>query len=217
MREPFHDELDRLQQEILRMGNIVEEALGEAIKALAEGDVDRAKKVIDGDDRIDDLEVEIENKSLALIALQQPMAGDLRVLGTALKIVTDLERIGDHATDIAKVVVRLDAESLMKPLIDIPRMADNVRRMLRECLSAYVNRDVALARAMIELDDEVDHLYAQIFRELLTFMVEDPKKIKQGAHLLLVAQYLERVGDHATNLGEWVVYMVTGERVDLNH
>lgn len=216
MRDSFHEALERLQQEILRMGNIVEVALGESVKALADGDLERARAIIEGDDRVDLMEIEIEQKSLALIATQQPMAGDLRVLGTALKLVTDLERMGDHATDIAKAVIRLDAEPLMKPLIDIPRMADHVRRMLRECLTAYVNRDPALAREMIRLDDEVDHLYAQVFRELLTFMVEDPRKIRQGAHLLLVAQYLERVGDHATNLGEWVVYMVTGERVDLN-
>lgn len=216
MRAGFHEELDALEKEILRMGNMVEEVLGRAVTALAEGDLETAQSVIEGDDRFDDLQIEIEKQCLALIATQQPMAMDLRSLGCALKIVTDLERMADHASDIAKVVVRLDAEPLMKPLVDIPKMADDDRQMLRDCLRAYVDRDVELARSAIRIDDEVDHLYAGIFRELLGIMVENPQKINQGAHLLLVGQYLERVGDHDTNLGEWVIYMVTGERVDMN-
>jgi phosphate transport system protein len=213
---PFHDQLDALQQDVLKMGTIVEQALDEAVRALAVGDLEAAQRVIAGDDELDRMEIEIEQTCLTLIALHQPLAGDLRVLGTALKLVTDIERIGDHAVDIAKVVIRLDAEPLIKPLIDIPEMADVVRRMLRECLSAYVRRDPTLAREVMGLDDQVDHLYSKVFRDLLARMIESPDKTRQGAYLLLVAQYLERVGDHATNFGEWIVYMVTGERVDLN-
>lgn len=216
MRDNFHAELDDLQQEILKMGTIVEEALMKAVDALARSDRELARKVIEQDDVVDQLQIDIERRSLALIALQQPIATDLRVLGTALKIVTDLERMADHASDISKVVLRLEGEALMKPLLDIPRMAKVASRMTHDCLKAYVRRDVALAREMMELDDEMDHLYAQIFRELLVLMMEHPKDIQQATHLLMVAQSLERVGDHATNLGEWIVYMVTGERVDLN-
>ena len=213
---PFHDQLDALQQDVLKMGTIVEQALDEAVRALAVGDLEAAQRVIAGDDELDRMEIEIEQTCLTLIALHQPLAGDLRVLGTALNLVTAIERIGDHAVDIAKVVIRLDAEPLIKPLIDIPEMADVVRRMLRECLSAYVRRDPTLAREVMGLDDQVDHLYSKVFRDLLARMIESPDKTRQGAYLLLVAQYLERVGDHATNFGEWIVYMVTGERVDLN-
>lgn len=216
MRQEFHDELDALQQEILRMGTIVVQRLSEAVRSLAQGDLDLAQQIVEGDDEVDRMQADIDTRSLALIATQQPLASDLRMLGTAIKVGVDLERMSDHATDIAKVVLRLDAEPLMKPLVDIPRMAEIDQRMIQECLKSFVNRDASQARDTMKLDDEVDHLYGQVLRELLTFMIEDPKKVHQAAHLILVSQYLERVGDHATNLGEGIVFMVTGERVDLN-
>lgn len=215
-REAFHDQLEQLQSELLHMGTVVEEAIERSVRSLAEQDTALAQAVIDGDDQADELELDIEQRCLALFALQQPMATDLRSIGTALKIVTDLERMADHATDIAKVTLRLAGQPLIKPLIDIPRMASIARTMVREALSAYVNRDAELAYSMIARDDEVDHLYSQIFRELLTYMMEDPRTVQQATHLIFVGKYLERIADHATNLGEWVIYMVTGERKELN-
>ncbi len=217
MRNSFHGELEELQAEILRMGGIVEEAIDRAVRSLSNQDVALARQVIDDDDVVDDLEIAIEKRCLNILALQQPVAGDLRVVGTALKIVTDLERMADHASDIAKVTVRLEGQPLIKPLIDIPRMAELAQRMTREALTSYVRRDQELARRMIQLDDSVDHLYGQIFRELLVYMMEDPRTIRQATYLLFVAQYLERIADHATNLGEWVIFMVTGDRVELNN
>ena len=216
MRQTFHQEIEALQNDILRMGTMVEESIQRAVESLAAGNLEGARRVVDGDDAIDDLNVDIEKRSLTLLALQQPIASDLRFIGTALKIVTDLERMADHAVDIAKVAIRLDGDPLIKPLIDIPRMADLVRRMTRDSLKAFVQRDTAAALQMIALDDDLDHLYSQIFRELLVIMMNDPATIKQATYLLFVAQYLERIGDHCTNLGEWIIYMVTGEIKDLN-
>ncbi len=215
-RESFHSELHQLQQDLLRMGTLVEETIYKAVNSLKDRDVALAREVVAGDDVIDRMETDIEQRCLQLLALQQPLARDLRAIGTALKIITDLERMADHAVDIAKVTLRLEGQPLIKPLVDIPRMAEIARSMLRDSLKAYVNRDVDLAMEMIRRDHEVDHLYNQIFRELLTFMIEDPKTITQATYLIFVAQFLERIGDHATNLGEWILYMVTGERKDLN-
>lgn len=215
-RKSFHTELAKLQEEILRMGTAVEEAIHLAVKSLKDRDSDLAKKVIMNDDQVDRLELAIEKKCLNLLALQQPMASDLRVIGTALKLITDLERMADYAADIAKVTIRLEGQPLIKPLIDIPRMAEITQVMVRDALTAYVDRNLNLAYEMSKRDHEVDHLYNQVFRELLTFMMEDPRTIQQATYLLFVARYLERIADHATNIGEWIVYMVTGERKDLN-
>lgn len=216
MRSTFHQELEELQQDILRMGTLVEEAIGKAVQSLATGDLDLAKDIIARDDVVDGMQVDIETRCLQLIALQQPIAIDLRIVGTAIKIVGDLERMADHAVDIARVTLRLNGETLMKPLIDIPRMADMAQRMARDALRAYVRRDPEAAKELLRTDDLVDHLYAQLLRELLVFMMEDPRTIHQATHLLFVAQHIERVADHATNLGEAVIYMVSGERADLN-
>lgn len=215
-RRSFHTELAKLQEEILRMGTAVEEAIHLAVKSLKDRDSELAKKVIISDDQVDRLELAIEKKCLNLLALQQPMASDLRVIGTALKLITDLERMADYAADIAKVTIRLEGQPLIKPLIDIPRMAEITQGMVRDALTAYIDRNPDMAYEMSKRDHEVDHLYNQVFRELLTFMMEDPKKIQQATYLLFVARYLERIADHATNIGEWIIYMVTGERKDLN-
>lgn len=211
-REQFHTELKSLEQEILRMGTLVEEQIARAVDSLTTRDLKVAQQVIEDDDRVDDLEMEIERRCLTLLALQQPMAGDLRVVSTALKIITDLERMADHAADIANVTRRLGHDPLIKPLVDIPRMATVAAHMVRSALNAYIARDVEMARDMIRMDDEVDRLYGQIFRELLDIMRQDPDSVFQATYLLFVANYLERIADHATNLGEWVQYMVTGRR-----
>jgi phosphate transport system protein len=211
-REQFHTELKSLEQEILRMGTLVEEQIARAVDSLTTRDLKVAQQVIEDDDRVDDLEMEIERRCLTLLALQQPLAGDLRVVSTALKIITDLERMADHAADIANVTRRLGHDPLIKPLVDIPRMATVAAHMVRSALNAYIARDVEMARDMIRMDDEVDRLYGQIFRELLDIMRQDPDSVFQATYLLFVANYLERIADHATNLGEWVQYMVTGRR-----
>ncbi|MBI2873618.1 MAG: phosphate signaling complex protein PhoU [Firmicutes bacterium] len=215
-RRGFHADLGALQQDLLRMGTLVERTIHDAVKSLCEGDLALAERIRDEDDVVDWMELDIQNHCLTLLALQQPMAKDLRVIGTVLKAVTDLERMADHAVDIAKVVLRIQGEPLIKPLIDIPRMAEISRRMLRQALDAFVKEDVTAAETLSRMDDEVDHLFGQIFRELLVFMMEDPRTIKQATHLIFVGQHLERIADHATNLGEWVIYQVTGERKDLN-
>ncbi|ADG82971.1 phosphate uptake regulator PhoU [Thermincola ferriacetica] len=215
-RNAFERSLEELQQEILRMGSLVEQAIYNSVHSLATQNVDLANQVIEGDRLVDQLELEIEDKCLKLIATQQPMAVDLRKIGTGYKIITDLERMGDHAVDIARVTRRLANERLIKPLVDIPRMAAITQEMVKEGLDAYVKMDVELARKLCSRDDEVDHIYSQIFRELLTYMMEDPRTITQATYLLFVGRYIERIADHATNLAERVVYLVTGERLDLN-
>jgi len=215
-RSTFQTELHELQSAILKMGALVENAIAGAIEALTKQDIEIAQGVVDGDDAIDEVQLDIEARSLRLLALQQPLARDLRFIGTALKIVTDLERIGDHAVDIARIALRLACEDYIKPLIDIPRMADLARGMLRDSLTAYVHQDLELAQGLAEADHTVDSLYQQVFRELLVYMMEDPRTIRQATQLLFVAQHLERVADHATNLGEGLIYMATGQRKDLN-
>jgi phosphate transport system protein len=215
-RSNFHQSLDALQADLLKMGTLVEEAIYQAVKSLANMDVDLAEETIKQDDKIDEMMLDIEERCLRLIALQQPMAGDLRVIGMAMKIVTDLERIADHAVDIAKTTIRLSGETLVKPLEDIPRMADLAKGMLREALTSYVEKNVGRAESLAAKDDEIDKLYTLIFQEIIELMGTNQSTNRQVTHLLMVARYLERVADHATNIGEWVIYMVTGERRDLN-
>jgi len=215
-RGTFETQLGLLREDLLKMGALVKDALARSVRALTEQDLDLAQAVVDGDEAVDNLEKEIEQKCLMLLALQQPMAADLRFIGTALKTVTDLERMADHAADIAKIALRIGREPHIKPLIDIPRMADVVEGMLDDGLRAFVARDVDAAVNVARRDDEVDHLNGQVFRELLTYMLEDPRTIRQATHLLFAAQHLERVGDHVTNLSEWVLYLVKGELRDLN-
>jgi phosphate transport system protein len=215
-RRSFHEELETLKRDLLRMGLLVAEAIRKAVKSLAKLDEALAREVIEGDDTVDKMLIDIEKRCLELMALQQPMASDLRAIGTSLKIVTDLERMADHATDIAKVTVRLQGEKLIKELVDIPRMAELVEVMTREALEAYVNRSVEQAKRMVAMDDEIDRTYRMIFDELMDIMQKQPHNVKQATYLLMVAHYLERVGDHATNLGEWTIYLATGELTDLN-
>lgn len=212
-RQGFSNELETLRQEILEMGRLVENALDDAVKSLTTQDAALAHKVMQGDDVIDDKQVEIEDKCMILIARQQPLARDLRIVGTGLKITTDLERMGDHAYDIAKISIYLADKKLIKPLVDIPRMNNLAKKMLTDSLEAYFKLDIALAEQVCNADDEVDSLYRQTVRELLTYMMEDPTTITQAMNLIFVARYLERVADHATNLAEWIIYLVTGQRL----
>ncbi len=213
VRQGFDQELESVRQELVHMGQIVQDAIKNAVDALARRDKALAQQVMDGDDLIDSMQVEIEDRCISLIARQQPVATDLRILGTGLKITTDLERIGDHAFDIAKIVLLIGDEPLIKPLVDIPRMAVMAQSMLEDSLQAYLKLDIQLAEKVCRDDDLVDQLYHQVFRELLTYMLEDPKKINQATQLIFVARYLERIADHSTNVAEWVIYLVTGERL----
>ena len=213
VRQNFDQDLETLRQDLVRMGEIVQVSIKDAVDALAKRDKDLARRVMEGDDVIDRMQVEIEDRCISLIARQQPVATDLRILGTGLKITTDLERIGDHAFDIAKIVLLFGDEPLIKPLVDIPRMAEISQQMLKDSLQAYLKLDIELAEQVCRADDMVDKLYHQVFRELLTYMLEDAKKIKQATQLIFVARYLERIADHSTNVAEWVIYLATGERL----
>ena len=215
-RESFDRDLAQLQEDLLRMGGLVQAALRQSIEALQARSVALADEVISGDNATDALHLELEERCLQLMATQQPMAKDLRMIAAVWAMSIDLERMGDHAEDIARVTRRLAEQPLLKPLMDIPRMADLVSEMLREGLDAFVARDAARAERMAAKDDAVDHLYAQVFRELLTYMLEDPKNTQRATQLLMVAQALERMGDHATNIAERVIYMVTGTLRELN-
>jgi phosphate transport system protein len=215
-RETFDRDLRALQDDLLRMGALVEDAVRRSLEALRTRSEALAGEVIGADDQVDALHLELEDRCLQLMATQQPMAKDLRRIAAVWAMSIDLERMGDHAEDIARITRRMAQEPLLKPLIDIPRMGDIVRTMLREGLDAFVQGDTALAERMAAKDDEVDHLFSQIFRELLTYMIEDPKSISRATHLLMVAQALERIGDHATNIAERVIYMVTGTLRELN-
>lgn len=218
VRHNYDYELQGVRDDILRMGQLVITAIEDSIRALVALDMGLACQVIGGDDAIDELEALIEERCIVLIARQQPLARDLRILTTGLKITTDLERIGDHAFDIAKIAKRFGEEGQghIKPLVDIPRMAGLATQMLREVLEAYVNLDVALAEKVCQADDEVDALYNQVFRELLTYMLADPAVINSATQLIFVARYLERVADHTTNIAEWVIYLATGQRLHKN-
>lgn len=215
-RNAYARELDELHELILKMGCFVEQSIAESVKALAEQDINLAREVIDGDLIIDRLELEIENKCLRLIALQQPMAIDLRRIATGLKIITDLERMADHAEDIAKTTIWMKDETLFTRLVNIPRMSEIAQEMVRDSLDAYVHKDEELARRMCERDDEMDGIYSRLFDELLDIMENNQGLVKQATYLLNVGQFLERIADHATNIGEWVIYMVTGDRMELN-
>ncbi|WP_368293330.1 phosphate signaling complex protein PhoU [Dehalobacter sp. TBBPA1] len=215
-RNSFATSLEELSHDVLMMGNLVENVISSAMKSLEERDLKLAEKVLADDDIVDNFQLEIEDKCLTMLALQQPMAGDLRTIGTALKIVTDLERIADHAVDIAEVTIKLSDEPLVKPLVDIPKMAKLAREMLRDSIIAYTNKDLKMAQSLAVKEKEVDQLYRLVYEDLLNLMQKDQKNISQGINLLLVALSLERVADHVTNLGEWTIYLASGKRKDLN-
>ncbi len=213
MQRHFHEELEALKQTLLAMGGLVEDQIRRVMRALIERDDALAQEVIERDHRVNAYDVEVDETCVDLLALYQPAAGDLRFITTAMKIVTDLERIGDQAVNIAQRVLELNQEPQLKPYIDLPRMAELAEAMVKESLDAFVVRDTALARRVCGADTEVDALKEQIFRELLTFMMEDPRAIPRAIRLILISRFLERVADHATNIAEMVVYMVEGKMV----
>ena len=213
MQRHFHEELDALKQTLLAMGALVEDQIRRVMRALVERDDALARDVIERDQQVNAYDVEVDEKCVELLARYQPAAGDLRFLTTAMKIVTDLERIGDQAVNIAQRALELNREAQLKPYIDLPRMAAKSQQMVKDALDAFVARDAGLARDVCARDSEVDALKEQVFRELLTFMMGDPKTIARALHLILVSRFLERVADHATNIAEMVVYMIEGKIV----
>jgi len=207
MERHFEQELKALKENLLLMGGRAEGIVRKSIESLRRRDPILAQKVFEDDRAIDRLEIDIEESCLRLLALQQPLAGDLRFITAALKISNDLERVGDHAVNIAGGTVRLAGQPLLKPLVDIPRMADLAVGMLNEALDAFVRRDAESARRLVRRDDEVDDLNRQVFRELLSYMIEDPTTISRAMELILVARNIERVADLATNVAEEVVFI----------
>ena len=213
MQRHFHEELDHLNQTLLAMGALVEDQIRRVMRALVERDDALAREVIERDHRVNAYDVEVDETCVSLLALHQPTAGDLRFITTAMKIVTDLERIGDQAVNIAQRALELNQEPQLKPYIDLPRMAEKAQVMVKESLDAFVARDTELARRVCGEDAEVDALKEQIFRELLTFMMEDARTIPRAIRLILISRFLERVADHATNVAEMVIYLVEAKMV----
>ncbi|MBC7222776.1 MAG: phosphate signaling complex protein PhoU [Anaerolineae bacterium] len=209
-------ELRALEQDLLKMGRRVEQSVRLAVQALAEQDADLAQRIVETDVEINQMQRDLEERCYVLIATQQPAAIDLRIILSVVGIATDLERMGDHAEGIAKLAVILSREPLLKPLIDIPRMMEIACDMLRKELQAFVARDAEAAQEVAAADGDVDALYEQIFRELLVFMMNDPHTIRRATYLLWVAHNLERVADRATNIGERVLFLVTGQVEELN-
>lgn len=209
----FNDELIDLRDNLIGMSQLVRSSLGQAIQSLIDKDRQLAQQVIDNDDKVDRMELDIEEQCLQLIALKHPVSKKLRVITCAMKAISDLERVGDRAANIAGASQYLSSKPMVKPLIDIPRMAEITQNMLQDSLDAYLRGDVALAKAVWERDKLVDQLNQQIFRELLTFMLEDPHTISRAIHLIFISDNLERIGDHAGNLAERVVYIVDGQRI----
>jgi len=205
----FQEQLEELKQNLLKMATLVEEAIHNSVQSLVKRDSTLAQKIFEGEDEINKMEIAIDEMCLRLLALRQPMAVDLRFITSAMKIVTDLERMGDQAVNIAERAASLNQEPQLKPYIDIPRMAEISQSMVKDVLDAFVNRDVKLARSVCERDDLVDELNEQVFRELLTYMISDPKTITRAAHLMIVCRCLERIADHATNIAEDVIFMVS--------
>jgi phosphate transport system protein len=204
----FQRELEKLKEQLLRMASLVERVIAEAVQALMKRDTELAQRTISSDDAVNDLEIAIEDACLKLLALRQPMAIDLRFITAAMKIVTDLERMGDQAVNIAERAISLNQEPQLKPYIDIPRMAEITQSMVKDVLDAFVKQDSQLARSVCVRDDLVDGLNDQVFRELLTYMISDSKTITRAVHLMIVSRCLERIADHATNIAEDVIFMI---------
>ena len=213
MQRHFHEELEALKQTLLAMGGLVEDQIRRVMRALIERDDALAEEVIERDRQVNAYDIEVDETCVNLLALHQPAAGDLRFITTAMKIVTDMERIGDQAVNIAQRILELNREPQLKPYIDLPRMAERAQAMVKDSLDAFVTRDTGLARRVCGADAEVDALKEQIFRELLTFMMEDARTIPRAIRLILVSRFIERVADHATNISEMVIYMVDGKMV----
>ncbi len=209
----FDEELELLQQRLLSMGGLAEDRMGDSVRAIIQRDPALVERILAGDEPINSLHIEIDDRCFKLLALHQPMAADLRAIVAAVKINTDLERVGDLAVNIAEAAKRYLQHPPVKPLIDIPRMGDIAQSMLRDALDAFVRRDTQLAESVLAADDTLDGLKTQIFRELLTFMLSEPSTIEPALDLILISRHLERIGDHATNIAEDVIFMVSARDV----
>jgi phosphate transport system protein len=216
-RHRYEEELQALKQRLLTMGALVEERVHRSIRALIDRRLDEAEAVIAADQEVNDLQIEIDHRCVTLLALQQPAASDLRLITAALKINDDLERIGDQAVNIAQSVIKVLPQPPLKPLIDIPRMAECAQSMTRDALDSFVKKDAELARSVLKRDDEVDQLKDQVFRELLTYMMADPGTIQRALALILISRNIERIADHATNIAEDVIFLVEAKDVRHHH
>lgn len=212
VRRDYLEALEKLKSDVLRMGRLAKQAAKETIDALVNHDKELATRVLEGNTVIDQLEFEIENQCMRLLALQQPMASDLRTIGTCLKIITDFDRISDLAGDIAVIVLKIADEPYAKPLIDIPRISEISQGMITDCLEAFETHRIENLEDFSQRDDQVDALVGQIQRELLAIMIENPRTITSASHLLYIALYQERIADHACNIASRIIYMVTGDR-----
>jgi phosphate transport system protein len=215
-RDAFQVQLEALNRELHVMGALVQKAVSEAVTALTTRNVPAAELIVERDQDVNEAHAKIERMCLEMLALQQPMAGDLRRIAATLKVITDLERMADHAVDIARVVIRLGGDPLVKPLVDIPQMATLAQEMVADALVAFVNREKDQAVAMIAKEAEVDRLHKKVITDLQALMARETSTVAQGIQLLFVSSALERIGDHATNLGEWLIYLETGQRQELN-
>jgi len=213
VREHIDVELKKLEEKLLKLGKLAVDAISQAVTALKEQDVAKAREVIKGDNLLDELAEDIDMSCLRFMARFQPLGQDLRTVSAIMHMAVDLERIGDYGSSIAKRAIRLSDRPHIKPLLDIPRIENDIRKMVDKALEALMERDVKKAEEVCRMDDEVDDLDQQIFRELLLIMIERPNVIEQATELLLISRTLERAGDHATNLAERVIYMVTGKKV----
>jgi len=216
IRKTFENELQEVKDEILVLGSMVEEAILSSVESLKKRDIEAAKNILQADRDINKKRFELENKLMILIATQQPMAHDLRFLASSMEIISELERMGDYAKGIANINIRMGDQPLLKPLIDVPRMAQKDVDMLHRALTAFVEEDIEAAKALPVEDDEVDALYNQVYRELMTFVISDPKAIERANWLLWVAHNLERVADRVTNICERTIFIATGELVEIN-
>lgn len=216
MRSRFDAQLENLNNELVNMGAMIETAIGNAVKALMHKDVELAKKAISYDTEIDHKEREIEGDCLKLLLQQQPVAGDLRLISSALKMITDMERVGDHASDISEIVVMLKDKPYQAKLKQIPKMAEETIKMLNDCVDAFVRKDLDLAMDVIKRDDIVDNLFDEEKNSLLSVIRENADNGEEALDLLMIAKYFERIGDHATNIAEWVVFSITGEHKEDN-
>jgi len=216
-RHHFEDELQALKNRLLAMGALVEDRVHRAVRSLIDRRMEEADEVITSDQEVNELHIELDDRCLKLLATQTPLAGDLRLITSAMKINSDLERIGDQAVNIAENVVKILPYPPLKPLIDIPRMAEIAEKMTRDALDCFVRKDPTLARDVLKRDDEVDQLKDQVFRELLTYMMADPGTIQRALSLILISRNIERIADHATNIAEDVIFLVEAKDVRHGH
>ncbi|HAE91949.1 phosphate signaling complex protein PhoU [Tissierella praeacuta] len=217
MRNRFDKELELLNEELIEMGNIIESSIEAAVTALIEQNIELAKRVVEGDKEVNDIEKSIERRCLKLLLHQQPVASDLRMISSALKMITDMERIGDQASDISEITIWLAGQEYIKQLIHIPQMAEATIKMVKDSIDAYVKRDLELVKSVIEYDDVVDNLFNIIKDELIELIRESASYGEQAIDLIMIAKYFERIGDHAQNIAEWVYYSITGEHYEENY